>query len=60
MSMNPFLRPTDDRERRQPPLSPVLGKNTPAIRTLPMIKISCAALEAENLAQFFDSHAATL
>jgi len=65
MSKNPFLRPTDDRERRQPPLSPILGKNTPAIRTLPDDQNDLRSpgfwlIEAENLAQFFDSHAATL
>jgi hypothetical protein len=65
MSKNPFLRPIDDRERRQPPLSPILGKNTPAIRTLPddqnnLRSPGFSRIEAENLAQFFDSQAATL
>jgi hypothetical protein len=42
-----------------------LGKNTPAIRTLPddqnnLRSPGFSLIEAENLAQFFDSHAATL
>jgi hypothetical protein len=59
-----FSAPTDARERRQPPLSSILGKNTPAIRTLPddpnnQRSAGFSRNEAENLAHFFDSHADT-
>jgi hypothetical protein len=65
MSKNPFLRPTDDRERRQPPLSPHFGKeytgNTYTADDQNNLRRSgFSRIEAENLAQFFDSHAATL
>jgi hypothetical protein len=65
MSKNPFCAPTDDRERRQPPLSPHFGKEYTGITYTAddqnnLRSPGFSRIEAENLAQLFDSHAATL